>query len=218
MDARLRAGMAKLNLRNDQRVGAIGRTRCGKTFLMRQLLQQQPRVLVIDDKQRVNFPRFHLTYDPKAALLEPRTILRPEGKLPSAFWEEALWAMNEAGGGIIYVDELSEQCGPNSMPAGMRSIFRMGGELGVGFYWCAQSATEITNTAIRQSDVLLLFLNIGSSDRDKVIKIVGDLGEVTAHLPLYEFVVYESAEQGYDPSAIPSYRYEPTARELTAAK
>lgn len=201
--------MADLSLKNDMRVGAIGRTRCGKTFLMKSLLEDQPRVLIVDDKQRVNWPGFYMTTDPAAALLKPKTILRPDGRLPSAFWDDVLDSMNRAGGGIVYVDELAEQCTPHAMTEGMRSIFRMGGELGVGFYWSAQSATEITNTAIRQSDVLLLFLNIGSSDRDKIIKTAGDLGEVTAHLKLWEFVVYESANQGYDPNAIPCYRLPP---------
>lgn len=198
--------MAELTLSNDMRVGAVGRTRSGKTVLMRSILEYQPRVLIVDDKQRVNWPGYYLTKDPAAALLKPKTILRPNGRLPSSFWEDALDTLNRAGGGIVYVDELAEQCTAHNMTEGMRSIFRMGGELGVGFYWAAQSATEVTNTAIRQSDVLLLFLNIGSSDRDKIIKTAGDLGEVTAHLPLYDFVVYESANQGYDPNAIPAYR------------
>jgi len=87
----------------------------------------------------------------------------------------------------------------------------MGRELGVGLWWSAQSATEIYNTAIRQSDILILFLNVGASDRDKIIKTAGDIGEVTAHLNLYEFVVFESANQAYDPENIPAWKYEPTA-------
>lgn len=202
--------MAELTLSNDMRVGAIGRTRSGKTTLMKQLLEGQPRVLIVDDKGRVNFPGYHLTTNPAAALLEPKTILRPNGKLPDKFWENAMWQISKAGGGIIYIDELAEQCDQYKMGKGLRSIYRMGGELGVGVYWCAQSATEITNIAIRQADILVLFLNIGYSDRDKLMKIVGDLAEVTAHLSLYEFVIYESANQAYDPNRIPSYRISPT--------
>src|SRR6476646_2331868 len=203
--------MAELILSNDMRVGCLGRTGSGKTFLMEQLLDDQPRVIIIDDKHRVNFPGYHLTSSPSAALLEPKTIYRPEGNVPNQFWEDALTVLHKAGGGIIYIDELSEQSSPNSMPAGLKSILRMGRELGVGLWWSAQSATEIYNTAIRQSDILILFLNVGASDRDKIIKTAGDIGEVTAHLNLYEFVVFESANQAYDPENIPAWKYEPTA-------
>lgn len=197
--------MAELTLTNDLRVGAIGFTGSGKTFLMERVLKPQPRVVVVDNKHRVNWPGYYLTSDPTAALLEPKTIYRPDGPVPNWFWEDAMQKLHEAGGGIVYIDELSEVCSANSMPAGLKSIFRMGRELGVGLYWCAQSATEITNTALRQSNILCLFMNLGASDRDKVIKIAGDIGEVTAHLDFRQFVVFESANRAYDPGAIPAY-------------
>lgn len=203
--------MADLILNSDMRVGCLGRTGSGKTFLMEQLLSEQPRVLIVDDKHRVNWSGYHLTNNPAAALLEPKTIFRPTSPIPNAFWDDALNTLHKAGGGVIYIDELSEQSSPNSMPSGLKSILRMGRELGVGLWWSAQSATEIYNTAIRQSDVLILFLNVGASDRDKIIKTAGDIGEVTAHLSLYEFVVFESANQAYDPEDIPAWKYEPQA-------
>lgn len=209
--------MAELRLANDMRVGCLGRTGSGKTKLMEKLLADQPRVIIVDDKHRVNFPGYHLTSDPAAALLEPKTIFRPEGKIPPQFWEDVLTTLHKAGGGILYIDELSEQCTPNSMPEGLKTILRMGRELGVGLWFSAQSATEIFNTAIRQADVLILFLNVGASDRDKIIKTAGDIGEVTAHLQLYQFVVFESANQAYDPEAIPAYKLNLPAREVIAA-
>jgi hypothetical protein len=199
--------MAELTLNNDMRVGLIGRTRSGKSFLAESLLAGQKRVLIIDSKGDVEFPGYFLTSNPAAALLEPKTIFRPDGPIHNSFWEDAMWHIHEQGGGIIYVDEMSEVCTANTMPAGLRSIFRMGGGLGVGLWYSAQSATEITNTSLRQSDVIIMFLNIGASDRDKLMKITGDIAEVTAKLPLHHFVVYESANQSYDPDAIPSYKY-----------
>jgi len=203
--------VAELTLSNDMRVGSLGFTGSGKTFLMEKLLESQPRVLVIDSKHRVDFPGYHLTSNPAAALLEPKTILRPDEPIPNTFWEDAMLAIHEAGGGIIYIDELSEVCSANAMPPGLRSIFRMGRELGVAVWWSAQSATEITNTALRQSNILILFLNMGASDRDKIIKIAGDIGEVTAHLDFRQFVVFESSNRAYDPNNIPVYTYNAAA-------
>jgi hypothetical protein len=198
--------MTTLNISNDQRVGCIGRTGSGKTVLMEKLLESQPRVLVIDDKHRCNFPGYHLTDSESAALLEPKTIFRPNGKILDAFWDDVLTTLHEAGGGVLYIDELAEQSTPGRMDPGLKKILRLGRELGVGLWWSAQSATEIFNTAIRQADILCLFLNVGASDRDKVIKTAGDIGEVTAKLELHEFVIFESANQAYDPDAIAAFK------------
>jgi len=197
---------ATLHVESGWRVGALGRQGSGKTELMRLLLADQPRVLIVDSKHRVNFPGYFLTESESAALIEPRTIFRPKGGVKSSFWEDALVYMNEKGGGVIYIDELAEVSTPNKMDKSLQKILRLGRELGVGLWWSAQSATEIFNTAIRQTDVMICFLNIGASDRDKMTKTVGDLGEVTAHLELYDFVVFESANQSYDPNGIRAYR------------
>lgn len=201
--------MPELAVRSDQRVGFIGRTGSGKTFLASSLLAPQPRVLVVDDKQRVDFPGYFLTTSTTAALVEDKVILRPGSKkIPSAFWEDAMYTLHEKGGGIVYVDELAVRTTPSFMDDGMKNILRLGNQLGVGFWWAAQSATEVFNTAIRQCDVLILFQNIGASDRDKLIKTAGDIGEVTRALSYnnYEFVVFESEGDPYDSGAIPAYK------------
>lgn len=201
---------AQITVRSDQRVGAIGRTRSGKTFAMERLLAAQPRVLVIDSKHRVNWKGYSLTYDRAAALLENHTIYRHgEAGIPASFWEDAMQNLHERGGGVIYIDELPVLTGPNKMPAGLANVFRLGGEIGVGVWWSAQESTGVHNTAIRQSELMLLFLNQGASDRDKIIKTCGDIGEVTAHLEPWQFVVFENFGQAYDPTNIPVWRVEP---------
>jgi hypothetical protein len=198
-----------LTLSNDMRIGAIGRTRCGKTTIMGALLSDQPRVIVIDSKWRVNWPKFDLTYDPDAALTSDRVIYRHErGEIPPRFWIAAMEKLNEDGGGIIYIDELPEITTPNSAPDGLKTIFRLGGELGVGCWWSAQEATGVNNTMIRQSDVLMLFLNHGASDRDKLIQTTGDIGEVPAYLQPYEFVIFQSGGESYDSENIEVYQYD----------
>lgn len=198
----------KLNVRNDQRIGCLGRTGCGKTFLMERLLEDQPRVIVVDSKHRVNFSGYSMTTDPAAALLDAKTIYRHDGTIPDSFFDDVLTVLQEAGGGILYIDELAEVTTPSFMPAGLRTLFRLGRELGVAVYWSAQAATEVSNIALRQSDLLIMFLNIGASDRDKLIKVTGDLGEATAHLDLYEFVVFQAYNDAYNPAGIPVYKYD----------
>lgn len=200
--------MPTLNLSNDQHVGCIGRTGVGKTFLMEKLLAPQPRVIVIDSKHRVRWAGFHLTTDPNAALLNPRTIYRPgpEG-VPDWFWTLAMDTLHEAGGGIIYCDEMAEITSPGKAPNGLRTIFRLGREIGVACWWSAQEATAVNNVAIRGCSVLVLFMNIGASDRDKIINTTGDMGEATKDLGFYEFMVFQSSGKAYDPENIPVYKW-----------
>lgn len=202
--------MPALDLKSNQRVGAIGRTRCGKTYVMERVLAKFPRVIVIDSKHRVNWKGYAQTKNPVGALAEDKVIYRHEGDIPNSLWEDIFAAGQDEGGIVVYIDELGEVTTPNKMPSGLTTLFRLGGELGIGVYWSAQEATSIANTAIRQSDVLLLFLNIGASDRDKLNKITGDMSEVSAHLNMYEFVVFESGGRAYDPNNLPVYMAEET--------
>lgn len=200
--------MPTLTLKSDQRVGAVGRTRCGKTYAMEQLLKQQQVCIVVDSKHRVDWPGFSLTYDWKSAanLAEKKIIYRHYGPIPDEFWERAMQSIHDAGGGVLYIDEAPAITSPNSAPQGLKDVIRMGGQLGVGVWWSGQEATGVNNTLIRQSDVLLLFHNGGASDRDKLIKTCGDMGEATYKLQPFEFMVYQAGGKTYDPSAISVFK------------
>ena len=169
---------------------------------MERLLRAQPRVLVIDSKHRVNWDGFFLTYNLRSALVEKRTIYRHTGPIPNDFWMRAVNWFHELGGGVIYIDEIPVLTGPNRIPPGLADAFRMGGEIGVGVWWSAQESTGVNNTVLRQSEIVLLFLNQGASDRDKVIKTFGDIGEVTGKLRPHQFVVVENYGEAYDPDNI----------------
>lgn len=199
--------MATLTVRNDQRFGAVGRTQSGKTFLMERMCAEQRNVLVIDSKQRVNWDGYFLTYDLRATLLEPRTIYRhQEHKIPDSFWMRAVESLHERGGGVIYIDELPVLTGPNRISPGLADAFRLGAEIGVAVWWAAQESTGVHNTALRQSEVIALFVNSGASDRDKLIRNYGDIAEVTGGLQPHEFVVVQNFGAPYDPANIPVWK------------
>jgi hypothetical protein len=200
------ARIGSLTLRSDQRVGAIGRTRTGKTFAMERLLSDQKNVLVIDSKHRVQWDGYFLTYNLRSALVERKTIFRHGPSIPNAFWPRAVQRLRDLGGGVIYCDEMPVLTGPNRIPAGLADGFRLAGEIGVGIWWSAQESTGVNNTVMRQSEIVLLFANLGASDRDKVIKNYGDIGEVTAHLKPHQFVVVENYGEPYDADHIPVWK------------
>jgi hypothetical protein len=180
---------------------------------MGELLKQQPRVVVVDSKHRVDWDGFSLTYDWRAAanFATHKIIYRHRGDIPPEFWRRVLQSLHDAGGGVLYLDEAPAITSPSSAPSGLKDVIRMGGQLGVGVWWAGQEATGVNNTLIRQSDVLLLFHNNGASDRDKLIQTCGDMGEATYVLQPWEFMVYESGGKTYDPGKIPVYKVESNA-------
>lgn len=177
----------------------------GKTFLAERMLEQQPRVIVVDSKGFVKWKGYHLTSNPVAALTEDKVIYRPsDGKPPPGFWAEAVRSLHARGGGVIYVDEMSYVTDSNRIDKGLADGFRLGGEIGVGFWYAAQESTTVHNTTLRQSEALVMFYNQGASDRDKLGRIVGDMAYVTAYLQPWQFVVFERGET-YDGEAVPIY-------------
>jgi hypothetical protein len=199
----------ELIAQSDERLGFIGQTRMGKTFLVERLAEAQPRIIVVDSKHRVNWKGYYLTDNPAAALLEDRVIYRPPTGVPPAdWWEAALDSLTERGGGVIYIDEMPVIVTSNQIPKGLAKIFRVGGELGVGVWWSAQESTTIHNTTMRQCNQLILFYNQGVSDREKIMGIVGDMAEGTGTLPPYDFIVFVRGETT-DNEKVPVYRVVP---------
>jgi hypothetical protein len=194
---------------NDQRVGILGQTRMGKTFLAEHLLSQQPRVIVVDSKGHLNWSSYHLTNDPVAAMLTDRVIYRPpDGRPPNDFWTSAVESLHERGGGLIYIDEMSFISGSNQIDRALADGFRLGGERGVGIWYSAQESVSVHNTVLRQAEMLIMFYNQGASDRDKLARIVGDMGYTTQYLDKYQFIVFVRGET-YDHDAIPTYEIVP---------
>ena len=186
---------AELVAGSDQRIGFIGQTRMGKSFLAEKLLAHQPRVIALDSKGMLRWHGYHLTNNPIAALLTDRIIYRPDGgKPPDDWYSAAVASLHERGGGVLYVDELSFLTSANRISKGLADAFRLGGELGVGVWYSAQESTTIHNTTLRQSEQLYLFYNQGNSDREKMAQIVGDMAFTTAHFEPYEFTTFKRGE------------------------
>jgi hypothetical protein len=191
---------------SDERVGLVGQTGMGKTYLVERLIKGQPRVIVIDSKHRVSWKGYHMTSNPIGALLQDKVIYRPPtGSPPDSFWTEAMKSQHERGGGVIYIDELSVICTANRIPSELGEVLRVGREIGVGVWWSAQEAVAIHNTTMRQAEQLYLFYNQGASDRDKLVRVCGDMAEATSQLKEFQFVVFVRGET-YDNQAIEVYR------------
>lgn len=180
---------------SDQRVGFIGQTRMGKTFLAEHLLEQQPRVIAIDSKGHLRWDGYSLTDNPIAALLTDHVIYRPpDGTPPPDFWEASVNSLHERGGGVLYVDEMGHQTSSARIAKGLADAFRLGGEKGVGVWYSGQESTTIHNTTLRQSELLCMFYNQGASDREKLAAIVGDMAFTTQYLDKYQFIVFVRGE------------------------
>lgn len=194
-----------LTLSSDQRTAFIGQTRMGKTFLVRLLAKRQTRVIVVDSKHDVVWPGFHLTDSPVAALLADRVIYRPPaGTPPDGFWMAAVRSLHKRGGGVLIVDEGAYVTTASVIPRGLADAYRTGGGLGVGVWLLCQESTTVHNTVLRQSEVIVMFYNQGTSDREKLAGIVGDMAYCLEYLDRYEFIVFVRGDT-YDHDAVPVY-------------
>lgn len=195
-----------LHIASDQRVALFGQTGMGKTTLVQKLIAPQPRVIVVDSKGMIDWPGYHLTDNPVAALMEDKVIYRPpSGAPPKDWWMEAVHRLHERGGGVIYVDEGSYVTGSNTIDKGLADAIRLGRQLGIGIWFAAQESVSVHNTTFRQAEVVIMFYNQGASDREKLAKAVGDMAYTTAHLREYQWVVFVRG-QTYDHDSIPVYQ------------
>ena len=196
----------QLTANSDERVGFLGQTRMGKTYLACELLEKQPRVIAIDSKGHLKWPGYYLTSNPVAALLTDKVIFRPTSGSPEPHWySEAVLSLHERGGGVLYVDEMSYLTSANRIDKGLADAFRLGGEKGVGVWYSAQESTTVHNTTLRQSGLIVMFYNQGASDREKLAQITGDMAFATQHLDPYQFIVFTRGETT-DRQEIPVYK------------
>lgn len=190
--------MEKLNLEANanERVGAVGMTGYGKTFLMLRLLVQFEgiHVIIVDSKHAIRLPGFVVVRDEKRVLKHEKVIFRPSGSpKPSEGFYRRIWGKfgsRRKPDCVLYLDEAANLTGPSVIDDGLLLLVQAGREVGIGVWWAGQQSVRINNTLISQSDKLFLFKVAVKSDRRKLAGVWGESVERSASLPKHVFLAY----------------------------
>lgn len=180
----------------DDRVGFIGITGSGKTFLAVRFLNQfsGPHVKIVDTKHALKLKGFKVTYDEKEAIKGEKIIYRPKGiTKPRESFYDGLWnryANKRKPKMLLYLDESADITSPQFIPDKLQLIVQAGRELGMGVWFAAQAPTKINNWLLSQSSYVFVFKLPVESDRKKLRNEVGDTVMDVDKLPPYHYHAY----------------------------
>lgn len=195
----------ELEVDSNDRVGALGKTGSGKTFLMIRLITQLDGIciIIVDTKHAIQIPNFKVVYGTdikglKKALRHGKIIYRPGSrKAPKTKPDEALYRLIWSRFGskrkadcLLYIDEMAHVTTPNTIPEGLRLLIQAGREVGIGVWWAGQQGTGVNNWAISQTERIFVFRLTSGSDRAKMEKYLTETVEDVGTLENTQFHAY----------------------------
>lgn len=186
----------ELEVSATDRVGYLGKTGKGKTFLAKRFINQFEgvRIVIVDTKRTIKLPGYKVVADEDKAIKTGKCIYRPKGTTkPSDRFYRKLWARYGAKRKpnlCLYVDEMAHVTGPHSIDDHLKLMIQAGREVGVGVHWAGQQSTGVNNWALSQTEKLFVFELPVEGDRKKLAAVVGDAVEDAAHLPVGHFMAF----------------------------
>lgn len=175
------------------RVGFLGKTGSGKTFLAGRFINQLENIICIDTKKSLVLPGFQRTNNDRTALNGGKIVYRPKrGNLPDNFFERVRrrYEGNRKRNVVVYIDEAGHITKPNSIDPMLRYLIQAGREGGIGIWWAAQRPAGIHNVLLSESERLLVFRLPVKSDRQKVAGIWGEGAELAGGLEPTECLAF----------------------------
>jgi ABC-type dipeptide/oligopeptide/nickel transport system ATPase component len=190
-----------IRIENDERLGIIGKTGCGKTYLAIDFLNEAARngcyIVVLDNKgffgsEKIN-GKYRFTWKGaglvrdfnglyKASQMDLQKIVyRPNPELeandPKEFgntMDSFLWWIYRRGNTLLYIDEVASICDSYTIPNGLNAILKRGRELNVGLWYSTQEPVNVHNSLFSQSEQFIVFRTQLQSHRDKMAGYMGD--------------------------------------------
>jgi hypothetical protein len=195
-----------------ERVGALGKTGSGKTFLMQRLVRQfedqNIAVLIVDTKHSINMFGFLILYDEEKAVKDAAkgksVIFRPGRRggrkknvgmrtKPTDNFYRMIWAKfgsKTRGDLLLYIDEAAHVTSANSIPEPLQLLVQAGREVGIGVWWSGQQGTGVNNWLISQTEKIMVFRLTSGSDRSKMEKFLTESVQDAGTLPPHHFHAY----------------------------
>jgi hypothetical protein len=179
-----------------QRVVAVGKTGSGKSFLMRYLVLQLHRVMVLDPKATIDPKVWRLEWATETLLRQlkkgksARILVRADNLEEYAYWLQAAW---DIGNIVVYIDELYAlvEFGQSKPPKILSRIYTQGREKEVGVWGATQRPSWVPMFTLSESDWFFAFRTQLQDDRRRLAELMGE--EVMQPIPdKHGFWVYNT--------------------------
>jgi hypothetical protein len=182
----------QINILPNQRIFIAGMTRTGKSFLVFNVilplfLSLGVAVVIYDFKWEIHLPGAVYFHDPadfaknpnqKLIIYQPRSGSDQEFNLLCA---RILIRKNT----VFLIDDISTHAPAGRIQIHQSNILRLGASLGIGNINLCQEATGVNNFLIKQANHYFVFRLPGPSDREKMVKVMGE--KVLEVPPEYHF-------------------------------
>lgn len=163
----------------NQRVIAVGKTRSGKSVLVRTYLAGYRNVVCLDTKGDVKWPEagrvpVYTHLKDLGQLGAGKAIFRPKlsERSPEHYDAFFRWIF-ERGNTILWVDEIYSICEGQEIPFYLKALLTQGAALGIGVWICTQRPKFVPNFCFSEAEHFFVFrLNL-EEDRAKVASWAG---------------------------------------------
>lgn len=165
-------------IRRGDRAAIVGRTGSGKSVLLRHLLGNYSRAVLVDPKGRATMPGWPIFYGSPAFLRAwpdtPRAIVRPGAGEDRRSWlDRVAWHVYRHGETALGVDEVIGVVDANRRSAGLDAVLTQGRELGITALVCTQRPRGVPPTILSEADHLFVFALNRDDDRKAVAETCG---------------------------------------------
>lgn len=210
----------RLSIKASERWIIIGKTGSGKTefckYLLRLVAQKVP-VVIVDPKEMWTgaYPHWESNHFAPGTIDKPHLVqgfnarfrvqcLQPdEESSGDERLHDMCYDMLKRGNRFLYIDETEGIATANSVPSGLRRIWKTGRAKGIGAWVATQTPTCIPKIFKSQAEHFVAF-KVGQEDVELVANIVHVARAEIASLKNYEWIYYNTdMDRGVKQAPIP---------------
>lgn len=185
----------KIEIKSNDRVLVVGKTGCGKSVLVKNLLVPQLAAYVMYDyKEEITLPGA-VIFDKgirqfKEQPNEQKVIYRPVEASDDEF-NRLCETIFKRGNNCLVTDEEADHSTATKIVKYRDLIMRLGRSKGVGSITCTQRPTGIHNNIVSQCEHFFIFQTLLETDRKKLSAIMGD--KVLQNPPKFHFWYFNAS-------------------------
>jgi DNA helicase HerA-like ATPase len=171
--------MPDVIVESGQRVVAVGKTGSGKSFLMRFLVKQLRRCLVLDPKSMIDPVEWNLEWATQHGIRDldrgkdVKLLVRGTDMQDWTYWLQAAW---DVGNVVVYIDELYAlvDFGQAKAPQILSRLYTQGRERLVGVWGATQRPSWVPMFTMSESDWFFMFRVQLGDDRKRLAELMGE--------------------------------------------